>query len=93
MSWDPRKTAGTMCNVHDCTTTRRLHGIRRRCGNGHRWVFRYCDEHISPMMTMALVAPGWLDDGSYAGTLLCRECDSPLELVLEGLVPSGPLTP
>lgn len=83
MTWDPRKKAGWMCHHHACARQRRLHAVVRRCWNGHRMELRYCDDHITRMMSLAMNAPGWLDDGSYLGTPLCQQCHAPLELVVE----------
>jgi hypothetical protein len=88
VTWDPRKTAGDMCHVWDCTATGPpLHGITRRCANGHRVTPRYCDDHITRMMDLAMRAPGVLPDGTFLGIPLCKECRpgiAELVLVLEG---------
>lgn len=84
MTWDSRKTAGEMCHVWNCSETGRLHGITRRCDNGHTGTMRYCDDHITYMMSLAMTAPGRLPDGTHLGIPLCRECQAVARLVLEG---------
>jgi hypothetical protein len=75
MTWDPRKTAGEMCFVHDCQETRLLHGITRWCAAGHQVTLRYCSRHVDKMMVLALYGPG---------IVLCRECGALTAVVLEG---------
>lgn len=84
MAWNPRKDAGEMCYVWHCNEAGLLHGITRRCLNGHRRVLRYCDDHIEKMMALALHGPGPLEDGAFLGVPLCRECGEPEKAVLEG---------